>query len=110
MCSRLSALGLQSVPGGTSFFRPIPRPFFLAAFLLSRYRSAAIWSGRLCCSTLDESPEALAGAWAFSRMVCSRSSAHSSRFPFRSARVVFRAMAWATEPSAPLDLVVNIQL
>ena len=56
-------------PGGTSLLKRRPRFFWATASLEDRYLSAAICSVRLCCSTLPASPDALAGAFALSRIV-----------------------------------------
>src|SRR5690606_25703516 len=51
----------QTVPPGEIFASLIPSPLDRAAFLDSRYLSAAIWSCKLCCSTLPASPLAFFG-------------------------------------------------
>ena len=56
-----------------------PRFFWEAAALDARYLSAAICSVSLCCSTLPASPDALAGAFALSRIVsCKLSDIHAA--------------------------------
>jgi transposase len=65
----------HSAPGGTIFVIRRPRRLDFAACFEARYRSAAICSESLCCSMLPESPVALAGPSALSRIVWSRSSA-----------------------------------
>src|SRR5690606_24700399 len=54
----------QTVPPGETLTSLMPSPLARLAFFDSRYLSAAIWSGSLCCSTLPESPLALAGCCA----------------------------------------------
>lgn len=70
-------LPTQLVPGGTSLVNRTPLVGFFTAFFEARYRSATTCSAGACCTTLPESPWARFGPAAFSRIVCSRSSATS---------------------------------
>ena len=74
-----------SAPGGTSLLNCSPRRLELAASFEAKYLSASIWSVSLCCSTLPASPAALAGPWAFWRIVSFRSSATALSHARRSS-------------------------
>jgi len=71
----------QTVPPGEIFASLTPRPLARLAFFDSRYLSAAICSESLCCSTLPESPLALAGPSALVLIELSRVSVTSLRLP-----------------------------
>ena len=62
------------VPGGTSLFRLIPSPSPARGLLAFEVAVRRKLMGQRCCSMPPESPVALAGPWALSRIACSRSS------------------------------------